>query len=81
MLEWLYFLAVGVVVGAVATRFMRGRGFGLWGNTMVAALGGLAGILLLDLLGLAVYGLIARLIMAAVGAIFLLGSLGMVRRI
>ena len=81
MLEWLYFLGVGVVAGAVATRFMRGRGFGLSGNMIVAAIGAVAGILLLDLFGLGVQGLIARLIMAGVGAIVLVGSLGMVRRI
>ncbi len=81
MFEWFYFLGVGLVVGAVATRFMRGRGFGLSGNMIVAAVGAMAGIFLLDFFGLGVTGLFARLIMATVGAIVLLGSLGMVRRI
>jgi len=81
MIQWLYFLLIGLVAGLVVTRLLRGRGFGLSGNMVIGMIGAAAGVLLLDLMGLGASGLLIRLMMATVGALVLLWSLGTVRRI
>ena len=81
MMQWLYFLLIGAVAGWLASRTMKGRGFGMAGNMVVGVIGAVGGVMLLDAAGLDVSGLLARLVMATVGALVLLWSLGMVRRI
>ena len=81
MMQWLYFLLIGAVAGWLASRTMKGRGFGMAGNIVVGVIGAVGGVMLLDAAGLGVSGLVARLVMATVGALVLLWSLGMVRRI
>ena len=80
MIQWLYFMLVGLAAGFVATRMMHGRGFGMIGNMVVGMIGATGCVLLLDFVGLVVVGLLSRLIMATMGAIVLVWSLGMVRR-
>ena len=80
MIQWLYFLLIGAAAGWLATRLMHGRGFGMVGNMVVGVIGGVGGVMLLDAAGLGVSGLLSRLVMATVGALVLLWSLGTVRR-
>ena len=80
MMQWLYFLLIGAATGWLATRQMQGRGFGMAGNMIVGVIGAVGSVMLLDAAGLGVSGLLSRLVMATVGALVLLWSLGTVRR-
>ena len=81
MIQWLYFLLIGVAAGWLDTRLMHGRGFGRVGNRVVGVIGAVGSVMLLDAAGLGGFGMLARLAMATAGALVLLGSVGMVRRI
>jgi uncharacterized membrane protein YeaQ/YmgE (transglycosylase-associated protein family) len=50
------------------------------GNMIVGVIGAVGSVMLLDAAGLGVSGLLSRLVMATVGALVLLWSLGTVRR-
>jgi uncharacterized membrane protein YeaQ/YmgE (transglycosylase-associated protein family) len=71
--ELLAFIAVGVVAGVLASRFMRGHGFGLVGDCLVGVAGAFIGGLIFtatetDLGG----GIVGRLVVALIGALLLL---------
>lgn len=66
------YLIIGLVAGFLAGRVFRGRGFGLLGNLVVGVVGAFLGGFLFDLVGLVAVGLLARLLVATVGAIVLL---------
>jgi uncharacterized membrane protein YeaQ/YmgE (transglycosylase-associated protein family) len=78
--ELLWVLLIGIVAGWLAGQIMKGRGFGLWGNLIVGVIGSLLGSFLFGLIGLAAYGLLARLVMAVVGAVVLLYLISFIRR-
>lgn len=80
MFELLWVLLIGIVAGWLAGQIMKGRGFGLWGNLIVGVIGSLLGSFLFGLIGLAAYGLLARLVMAVVGAVVLLYLISFIRR-
>ncbi len=80
MLDWLYFLAIGLIAGWVAGKIMKGKGFGLVGNLVVGVLGALVGGFLFNVLGFAAYGFAASLVMAVVGAMVLLALVGAIKR-
>ena len=62
-----YFLA-----GFVASKFMRGGGFGLFTNLLVGVVGGVLGGWVFGLLGITTTGLLGSLITSIVGAVLLL---------
>ncbi|MEW6543598.1 MAG: GlsB/YeaQ/YmgE family stress response membrane protein [Nitrospirota bacterium] len=80
VLNWLYFLLIGLLAGWIAGKLMKGKGFGLVGNLVVGALGALVGGFLFDVLGFTAYGFAASLVMAVVGAIVLLVLVGFIKR-
>lgn len=80
MLDWLYFLVIGLIAGWVAGKIMKGKGFGLIGNLVVGVLGALVGGFLFNVLGFAAYGFAASLIMAVVGAMVLLFLVGFIKK-
>lgn len=72
MLNFIYFLLIGLTAGWLASQIMKGRSFGLLGNLGVGVVGAVLGGFLFRLLGLAAIGLIGSLITATVGAVLLL---------
>jgi uncharacterized membrane protein YeaQ/YmgE (transglycosylase-associated protein family) len=73
-------LLAGVVSGWLAGLVTGGSGFGLMGNIAAALAGAIAGLYLLDLLGVDFGGLIGTAISAFLGAFLLLTIVGRIRR-
>jgi uncharacterized membrane protein YeaQ/YmgE (transglycosylase-associated protein family) len=78
ILAW---LIIGAVAGWLAGSFVRGGGFGLFGDIVVGIVGAfiggwLAGVLHISIGG----GWISSIIVAALGAVLLLMALRLVRR-
>jgi uncharacterized membrane protein YeaQ/YmgE (transglycosylase-associated protein family) len=70
---WLIWtIVIGILAGYIAGLIMKGRGMGVWVDLLVGIVGSVLGGWLFAIVGLAAYGLIARLIMAVVGAVVLL---------
>ena len=75
-MDFLWFLLIGGVAGAISGRIMRGKGVGCLGNISVGIIGAVIGGFLLPLLGVATRGSIGSLVSATVGALVLLWILG-----
>jgi len=74
-------IVVGGIAGWVAGLLVEGYGFGLIGNVVIGILGAsLAGVLM-SILGFYTHSIIGNLIAATIGALLLLGLIGLVRRI
>ncbi|MFO1372333.1 MAG: GlsB/YeaQ/YmgE family stress response membrane protein [Candidatus Competibacteraceae bacterium] len=71
-MEIIWFLLIGLAAGWLATNFMRGGSMGLAGNLVVGVIGAFVGGFLFRLIGLAAVGLIGHLLTATVGAVVLL---------
>ena len=78
LLAW---LIVGLVAGFLASRVMRGGGYGLVGDIVVGIVGAFIGGWLASFLGLGdSYGLIGSIVIAFIGACILLAILHAVTR-
>jgi len=71
----LWWLLVGLVAGFLASRVMRGGGYGLIGDIVVGLIGAFIGGWLASFLGLGSSGLIGTIIVAFIGACILLAIL------
>lgn len=71
-------LVVGLLAGWLATTMQRKKSFGLAGNLVIGILGSVFGTWLFNQLGFDVYGFIANLVVAIVGALVILFLLGAV---
>ena len=70
---WLIWtIVIGILAGFIAGKIVKGRGMGVGIDLLVGIVGSVLGGWLFAIVGLAAYGLIARLIMAVVGAVVLL---------
>ena len=74
------FLAIGLVAGWLASRVMRGGGFGLVGDLIVGVVGAYVGGWLFGLLGITAGGLLGSLVTAFVGAVVLLYVIRLIKR-
>ena len=77
LLAW---LLVGLVAGFLASRVMRGGGYGLIGDIVVGLIGAFIGGWLAGFLGLGSYGLIGTIVVAFIGACILLAIFRAVTR-
>lgn len=75
------FIVIGGVAGWIAGKLMKGRGFGLFGNIIVGIIGALLGGFLFSKLGIAAGGIIGSLIIAVIGAMILVFSIGLFKKI
>jgi len=75
----LWVLLIGLIAGWLAGLVMKGRGFGLVGDTIVGVVGAIVGSWLFHTLGLAVYGTIGALVTALIGAVVFLGLVSLVK--
>ena len=77
----LWWLVVGLIAGFLASRVMRGGGYGLVGDIVVGIVGAFIGGWLASFLGLGdSYGLIGSIVIAFIGACILLAILHAVTR-
>lgn len=66
------FLLIGAVSGWLASKLMKGGGFGLIVNIIVGVIGGFLGGWLMSLVGIQKAGLLWELIVSVIGAVVLL---------
>lgn len=76
----LWWLVVGLIAGFLASRVMRGGGYGIVGDIVVGLIGAFIGGWLAGLLGLGSFGLIGTIVVAFIGACILLAILHAVSR-
>jgi uncharacterized membrane protein YeaQ/YmgE (transglycosylase-associated protein family) len=76
----LWWLVVGLIAGFLASRVMRGGGYGLIGDIVVGLIGAFIGGWLAGLLGLGSFGLIGTIVVAFLGACVLIAILHAVSR-
>jgi uncharacterized membrane protein YeaQ/YmgE (transglycosylase-associated protein family) len=76
----LWWLVVGLIAGFLASRVMRGGGYGLIGDIVVGIIGAFIGGWLAGLLGLGSFGLFGTIVVAFIGACILLAILHAVSR-
>ena len=80
-MEFLWLILIGLVAGWLASRFLQGGNFGVAGDILLGVAGALVGGLLFRQLGLpSGAGLIGTLIVATVGAAFLLFLVRVLKR-
>ncbi|MDX2282822.1 MAG: GlsB/YeaQ/YmgE family stress response membrane protein [Bacteroidia bacterium] len=74
-------LLVGIAAGWIAGQIVKGRGFGLVGNLIIGALGGLAGHMIVRFAGFyPAKAIVPSLITAVIGAVVLLYLVNLIRR-
>ena len=76
----LWWLFVGLIAGFLASRVMRGGGYGLIGDIVVGIIGAFIGGWLAGLLGFGSFGLIGTIVVAFIGACILLAIVRAVSR-
>jgi uncharacterized membrane protein YeaQ/YmgE (transglycosylase-associated protein family) len=80
-MEFVYFILIGLAAGWLAGQLMKGRGFGVVGDTVIGVIGALLGGFLFRFFGVpAEGGLLGALIVATIGAIVLLFLLRLIKR-
>ena len=75
------FLAIGAVAGSLAGALVKGGGFGLIGDIIVGIIGAVIGGWLFGALGITAGGLIGAIITATVGAVVLLVTIRLVKKV
>jgi uncharacterized membrane protein YeaQ/YmgE (transglycosylase-associated protein family) len=80
IMNWLWFILIGLAAGFLAGAVVKGHGFGLLGNLVVGVIGAVLGGFIFGLLGIATTNLLGSLICAFVGAVVLLMIIGFVKR-
>jgi uncharacterized membrane protein YeaQ/YmgE (transglycosylase-associated protein family) len=80
-MEFIWFILIGLVAGALAGQIVRGGGFGVMGDIIVGIVGALLGGFLFNTFGVSTGGgLIGSLIVATIGAVVLLYGIRLVNR-
>ncbi|MEI6255064.1 MAG: GlsB/YeaQ/YmgE family stress response membrane protein [Planctomycetota bacterium] len=81
-MDFLWFILIGLVAGALAGMIMRGGGFGIVGDIVVGVVGALIGGALFQALGISAGGgLLSAIIVATIGAVVLIAILRFLRRV
>lgn len=76
----LLILLVGLVAGFLGGQIMRSESQGIVGNMIVGVIGAALGGVLFNMMGIAAAGLLGSIISATVGAVVLLGLIGLFRQ-
>lgn len=79
-LDLIWFLLIGLAAGWLAGQLLKGRSLGLAGNLIVGVIGAVLGGLLFRLLGLGPTNILGSLIAATVGAVVFLLALPHIKR-
>lgn len=75
------FLCIGAVAGFLAGKFMRGGGFGIFGNIVIGIIGAVIGGNIFQFFGIALGGMVGSIVTATVGAMVLLFLIGLLKKI
>lgn len=78
--DLIWFLVIGLIAGWLASRILKGRGFGVIGDLIVGVIGAILGGWLFNLLGITVAGILGSLVTALVGAIVFLYLLRIIKK-
>jgi uncharacterized membrane protein YeaQ/YmgE (transglycosylase-associated protein family) len=82
MMEFVWFILIGLVAGWLAGLLVKGRGFGAIGDIVVGVLGALVGGILFRSLGASAGGgPIGSSIVATIGAILLILTVRLIKRL
>lgn len=68
----IYWIIVGLVAGLAAGKIMKGGGYGIAADILLGIAGAIVGGWIFSLLGLSAGGLIGTIVVAIVGAVFLI---------
>jgi uncharacterized membrane protein YeaQ/YmgE (transglycosylase-associated protein family) len=80
-MEFIWFILIGLVAGALAGQLVQGSGFGVLGDIVIGILGALLGGFLFRTFGVSTGGgLVGSLIVATLGAVILLFGLRLVNK-
>lgn len=77
-MDFLLYIAIGILAGFIAGKLMRGGGFGVIVNLIVGVLGGVLGGWVFGLLGFHTSSIIGGLITSVVGACLFLWLLSLI---
>ncbi len=77
--EFLTLLLVGLIAGWLAGLFMKGGGYGIFGDILLGIVGAVLGGVLFGMVGISAYGFLGRVVVAFVGAVVLVGLVRMIR--
>jgi uncharacterized membrane protein YeaQ/YmgE (transglycosylase-associated protein family) len=80
VMEFVWFILVGLVAGWLAGMLMKGGGFGVVGDIVIGVVGAILGGFLFGLLGFSGGGLIGSIVVATVGAVILISLLRFIKR-
>ena len=84
MLEYLSIISwivIGALAGWLAGLLVEGYGFGLFGNVAIGILGAAIAGTFAPVFGINLHGWSAGIIAATIGALILLGFIGLIRRL
>ncbi|WP_165157270.1 GlsB/YeaQ/YmgE family stress response membrane protein [Parabacteroides sp. ZJ-118] len=76
---FIWYIIIGILAGFIASKIMRGGGYGIFINLLIGIVGGVLGGLVFSLLGIATAGILGSLITSVVGAILLLWIVSLFR--
>ena len=80
-MNFIWFILIGLVAGAIAGRVVEGSGFGIVGDIVIGIIGALLGGFLFSTFGVSTGGgLIGSLVVATIGAIVLLYGIRLIKR-
>jgi uncharacterized membrane protein YeaQ/YmgE (transglycosylase-associated protein family) len=80
-MQFVWFILIGLVAGALAGRLVQGSGFGIVGDIVVGIIGALLGGFLFGAFGLSSGGgLIGSLVVATIGAVVLIYGIRLINR-
>ena len=68
----IYIIVVGLIAGWAAGKIMKGSGYGVVIDIVLGIVGALVGGLLLGILGIHAEGLVGTILVAIIGAVFLI---------
>jgi uncharacterized membrane protein YeaQ/YmgE (transglycosylase-associated protein family) len=77
-MNFLLFILIGLIAGALAGRFVSGHGYGVFGDIVVGVIGAFLGGWLFATFGVAGGGILLSLVTAFVGAVILLWAIRMI---
>jgi uncharacterized membrane protein YeaQ/YmgE (transglycosylase-associated protein family) len=79
-MDLLWFLLIGLIAGWLAGKIMKGSGYGVLGDLVLGIIGSMIGWRLFALLGIVAGGFIGSVIVATVGAVFLVFLVRLIKR-
>jgi uncharacterized membrane protein YeaQ/YmgE (transglycosylase-associated protein family) len=80
-MNFIWFILIGLIAGALAGQLVKGSGFGVIGDIVVGILGALVGGFLFSSFGVSTGGgLVGSLVVATIGAVVLLFGIRLVNR-